>query len=344
MTTSIASGPPLNKMKNIAVIGAGGWGTALAVLLAEGGLPVTLWGYDGKQVEALKTTRENRLFLPGVRLPDLIQPTHEMAETLEADVILFVPPSKAMRSVAQSFAALNPPTSTVLLTCTKGIEQGSGLRMSQVLGEFFPKNPLAVLSGPSHAEEVSRKAPTAVVLGCDDHQIAQRLQQIFSSGSFRAYTSTDVAGIELGGALKNIFAIAAGMCDGLGLGDNSKAALVTRSLAELIRLGVALGGRRETFQGLSGIGDLMVTCFSRHSRNRGVGERLGKGESLAEIAASMVMIAEGVPTALSARECAQKLGVATPIIDEVYAALYENKSAQVALMSLLDRAPRPEED
>ena len=238
-------------MKKIAVIGAGGWGTAQAVLLAQGGLPVTLWGYDKGQIEALKTTRENRVLLPGVILPELIHPTNDMGDLLDADVILFVPPSKAMRSVAEKFASLNPPRSTVLLTCTKGIEQQSGLRMSQVLAEFFPENPLAVLSGPSHAEEVSRKAPTAVVLGCHDHLIAKKLQQIFSTGSFRAYTSTDVAGIELGGALKNIFAIAAGMCDGLGLGDNSKAALVTRSLAELIRLGVALGGRRETFQGLT---------------------------------------------------------------------------------------------
>jgi len=331
-------------MKKIAVIGAGGWGTALAILLGESGLPVTLWGYDKDQVEALKSTRENRLLLPGVTLPESIRPTHEMGDTLDADVILFVPPSKAMRSVAKNFAALNPPKSTVLLSCTKGIEQGSGRRMSQVLGEFFPGNPLAVLSGPSHAEEVARKAPTAVVIGCRDHNIAAKLQRIFSTNSFRTYTSTDVAGIELGGALKNIFAIGAGVSDGIGLGDNSKAALVTRSLAELIRLGVALGGRRETFQGLSGIGDLMVTCFSRHSRNRGLGERLGKGESLEAISASMVMIAEGVPTALSARECAQKLGIATPVIDEVYATLYEKKPAHVAMKALLGREPRPEED
>jgi glycerol-3-phosphate dehydrogenase (NAD(P)+) len=331
-------------MKKIAVIGSGGWGTALAILLAERGLPVTLWGYEKEQVEALKSTRENRLFLPGVTLPESIRPTSEMADALEAEVVLFVPPSKAMRSVAKNFAALNPPKSAVLLSCTKGIEQGSGRRMSQVLGEFFPENPMAVLSGPSHAEEVARKAPTAVVLGCRDHLVAKKLQRIFSTNAFRTYTSTDVAGIELGGALKNIFAIGAGVSDGIGLGDNSKAALVTRSLAELIRLGVALGGRRETFQGLSGIGDLMVTCFSRHSRNRGLGERLGKGESLAAISASMVMVAEGVPTAASARECAQKLGVATPIIDEVYAALYENKPAHVAMTALLGREPRPEED
>jgi glycerol-3-phosphate dehydrogenase (NAD(P)+) len=292
----------------------------------------------------LVATRVNRLFLPGVTLPESIHPTHAMADTLAADVVLFVPPSKAMRSVADHFAALNPPKSTVLLTCTKGIEQGSGARMSEILAQFFPENPVAVLSGPSHAEEVARQAPTAVVLGCRDHRIAVGLQQIFSTRAFRAYTSTDVAGIELGGALKNIFAIAAGVSDGLGLGDNTKAALVTRSLAELIRLGVAMGGRRETFQGLSGIGDLMVTCFSRHSRNRGVGERIGKGETMEAINASMVMVAEGVPTALSARECARQLGVKTPVIDEVYSLVYENKPAREAMSELLSRDPRPEED
>jgi len=331
-------------MKNIAVIGAGGWGTALAILLAERGLDVTLWGYEKDQVDALKSTRENRLFLPGVPLPESIKPTNDMKDALDAEVVLFVPPSKAMRPVATTFAALNPPKSAVLLSCTKGIEQGSGLRMSEVLGSAFPDNPLAVLSGPSHAEEVARKAPTAVVIGCEDHAIAKKLQGIFSTNSFRTYTGTDVAGIELGGALKNIFAIAAGMGDGLGLGDNSKAALVTRALAELIRLGTALGGRRETFQGLSGIGDLMVTCFSRHSRNRGVGERLGKGETPAAISASMVMIAEGVPTTLGALECARRLDVETPIISEMYAALYENKPANDVMQSLLGREPRAEED
>lgn len=330
--------------QKIAVIGAGGWGTALAILLAERGLPVTLWGYEKGGVEELKLTRVNRLFLPGVTLPDGIRPTGALADALDAGVILFVPPSKAMRSVAQNFAALRPPKSAVLLSCTKGIERGSGLRMSEILAQFFPENPLAVLSGPSHAGEVARRAPTAVVLGCGDHTVAKELQRIFSSNAFRSYTSTDVAGIELGGALKNIFAIAAGVGDGMGLGDNSKAALVTRSLAELIRLGVALGGRRETFQGLSGIGDLMVTCFSRHSRNRGVGERLGRGESVTEITQTMAMVAEGVPTALSARECARRLNIGTPIIDQVYAVLYENKPPGEAMRELLTREPRPEED
>lgn len=331
-------------MKKLSVIGAGGWGTALAILLAERGLPIRLWAYEKEQVEELKKERVNRRFLPGVQIPENILPTNDLAEALDADLILLVPPSKAMRSVARSLAALPVPKSAVLLSCTKGIEQGSGKRMSEILAEFFPENTLAVLSGPSHAEEVSRKAPTAVVLGCGNHEIAQKLQALFSGNAFRAYTSTDVAGIELGGALKNIFAIAAGISDGLGLGDNTKAALVTRALAELIRLGVALGGRRETFQGLSGIGDLMVTCFSKHSRNRSVGERIGRGESMTDIAGSMVMVAEGVPTTLSAWECARKLGITTPIIDEMYAILYQGKAPREAMNHLLSREPRPEED
>src|SRR5581483_1965705 len=312
-------------MNKIAVIGAGGWGTALAILLAKRNREITLWGYEAGHVEKLRATRRNALYLPGVELPPNISPTNNAGALADADLILFVPPSKAMRSVAKNFAREKIASSAVLLSCTKGIEQGSGLRMSEVIEEFFPQNRVAVLSGPSHAEEVSRGMPTAVVLGCREEAIAQELQQVFSSGSFRAYTSDDVAGIELGGALKNVFAIAAGVSDGLGFGDNSKAALVTRSLAELMRLGVALGGRRETFQGLSGVGDLMVTCFSRHSRNRGVGERLGKGETLAQISASMAMVAEGVPTAKSALECARKHGVTAPIIEQVHAILLKIK-------------------
>jgi glycerol-3-phosphate dehydrogenase (NAD(P)+) len=214
--------------------------------------------------------------------------------------------------------------------------------MSEILSESFPENPVAVLSGPSHAEEVARQMPTAVVLGCRDTAAGQRLQQAFSGPFFRAYTSADVAGIELGGALKNVFAIAAGVGDGLGLGDNSKAALVTRSLAELVRLGTALGGQRETFYGLSGLGDLMVTCFSRHSRNRAVGERLGKGESLQSIISSMSMVAEGVPTTYSAFECARRFGVDTPVIDQMRALLDGATHAREALVALLSRDPKSE--
>ena len=248
-------------------------------------------------------------------------------------------PSVAVREVA---ARLDPAPGAVLLSCTKGVERGTGLRMSEVLQARFPGQVVAALSGPSHAEEVARRMPTAVVIGCPDPALGLRLQQAFSTPSLRTYTSEDVAGIELGGALKNIFAIAAGVSDGLGLGDNAKSALVTRSLAELIRLGCALGGRRETFQGLSGIGDLMVTCFSRHSRNRGLGERLGRGETLAQILDSMSMIAEGVPTTYSGFDCARQHGVSTPIIDQTRALLEGTVSPRKALETLLGREPRAE--
>jgi glycerol-3-phosphate dehydrogenase (NAD(P)+) len=331
-------------MKNITVIGAGGWGTALSILLAGKGANVTLWTYEAEEVGRMNASRRNDIYLPGVELPAGIRVTNDMRDTLGAELAVLVPPSKAMRAVAKSFAALNPPDGMVLLSCTKGIEQQGGLRMSEIIAEQLPRHTVAALSGPSHAEEVARNAPTAVVIGCKNHGVAEKLQATFTGGFFRAYTSADVAGIELGGALKNIFAIAAGVSDGLGLGDNTKAALVTRSLAELIRLGVALGGRRETFQGLSGIGDLMVTCFSRHSRNRGVGERLGRGETLSQISAGMAMVAEGVPTTLSAVECARRLGIDTPIIDQIRAILYENKPARDAMLELLNRQPRSEED
>ncbi len=314
----------------IAVLGAGSWGTALAVLLAGKGVPVRLWGRDPKHVALIDSRRENPDYLPGVAIPELVAPTSSLADALgAAGIVLVVTPSRALRALADSIssnAALSP--GAVLVSCTKGLEHGTGMRMSEILAQLLPNHPVAVLSGPSHAEEVARHVPAAVVLGCADVEVAKNLQQTFNTRAFRTYTSDDVAGIELGGALKNIFAIAAGICDGLGLGDNTKAALVTRSLAELIRLGVRLGGQRETFQGLSGIGDLMVTCFSRHSRNRLVGERIGRGETLEAITASMKMVAEGVPTTRSAFECARKVGVVTPVIDQMHAILYGDQSPE----------------
>jgi glycerol-3-phosphate dehydrogenase (NAD(P)+) len=216
--------------------------------------------------------------------------------------------------------------------------------MTQVLADCLPSQRLAVLSGPNLAAEIARRVPAACVVGSSHAEILPALQEVFSVSSFRAYTSEDVSGIQLGGALKNVFAIAAGASDGLGMGDNAKAALVTRALAEMTRLGVALGGRRETFAGLSGIGDLMVTCFSPRSRNRGFGERLGRGETTAQIQASMKMVAEGVPTSRSALQCAQRLGVDAPIIAEVHAVLHEGKSPREGLLALLDRPPKPEAD
>jgi glycerol-3-phosphate dehydrogenase (NAD(P)+) len=330
----------------IAILGAGSWGSALAVLLAGKDFPVRLWGRNPKHIAAIESTRANPDYLPGVALPELVTPTVSLPDAVrDAHTVLVVTPSRALRAMAAELAAsggLAP--GAVLVSCTKGLEHGTGLRMSEILAELLPAHPVAVLSGPSHAEEVARNIPAAVVLGCTDMALARNLQQTFNTRAFRTYTSDDVAGIELGGALKNIFAIAAGICDGIGLGDNTKAALVTRSLAELIRLGVRLGGQRETFQGLSGIGDLMVTCFSRHSRNRLVGERIGRGETLEAITASMKMVAEGVPTTRSAWECARKVDIVTPVIDQMHAILYGKQSPKDALSELMLRDPKPERE
>ena len=328
--------------QNVGIIGAGSWGTALALLLHGNGVPVTLWGHDERHVIDIATSRENKSYLPGLTVPVEILLTGFLADLNECDLLMVVTPSKAVREVSARLAASGVREGAVLLSCTKGVERGSGLRMSQVIAEHFPNHPLAALSGPSHAEEVARKMPTCVVLGCGDAGIALELQRAFTAPFFRAYTSDDIAGVEFGGALKNIFALAAGASDGLGLGDNAKSALVTRALVELGRLGVALGGRRETFMGLSGVGDLMVTCFSQHSRNRAVGERLGRGERLADIVASMQMVAEGVPTTYSAFECARKLGIETPIIDQVKAILDGTVAPADAMARLLGRDPKPE--
>ena len=338
---SILSASPL-------VLGAGSWGTALAIHLARttSAAAVRLWGHDPGHVARLRAEGTNETYLPGFPLPPNLETVSDLAAGRAASgVVLFVTPSKAIRTVAQAFAAAGGPAlGATLLSCTKGIEPGEGRRMSEVLRAIFPLHPVAALSGPSHAEEVARGTPTAVVLAASSPGVAEGLQGTFNAGGLRAYTSDDLAGVELGGALKNVYAVAAGISDGLGLGDNAKAALVTRSLAEMIRLGVRLGGRRETFQGLSGIGDLMVTCFSRHSRNRQVGERLGRGETLPAITASMRMVAEGVPTTGSAREQARRLGVDTPVLDQVAAVLAGERAPAEALRELLLRDPRPERD
>jgi glycerol-3-phosphate dehydrogenase (NAD(P)+) len=332
-------------MDTISIIGAGGWGTALAVMIAKNGHTVRWWVRRKELAESLDRERINHQYLPGVAIPESIAITDRLSEAAKADILLFVTPSTALREVANSLAAtaaVDP--AAILISAVKGIEHGTGLRMSEIIAAIFPGHPVAVLSGPNHAVEVANFTPTATVIGTSLEETGKHLQRIISSKSFRAYTSSDIVGIEVGGALKNIFAIAAGVADGLGLGDNSKAALITRSLAEMARLGLALGGKRETFQGLSGAGDLIVTCFSRHSRNRRVGERIGCGEHLKEIQRSMHMVAEGVPTARSARDCAIRLAVTTPIIDEVNAILYENASPATAMERLISRAFRPEED
>ncbi|CAN5444398.1 NAD(P)H-dependent glycerol-3-phosphate dehydrogenase [soil metagenome] len=326
----------------IALLGTGGWGTALAVLWAAQGHEIILWGHTPTRVAEIARSRQNPDFLPGVELPASVSLTSDLRDCAGASLIVFVTPSVALREVATSLQGQLHNNAVVLMSCTKGIEHGSGLRMSEILAEKFPQNPVAVLSGPNLAIEIAGGLPSATVLGCRQPEVAEELQALLGSRRFRVYTSHEVTGIELGGALKNIFAIPAGVSDGFGFGDNSKAGLVTRSLAELLRLGVAMGGDARTFYGLSGAGDLIATCFSRHSRNRRLGEQLGQGKSLNEIIQGTKTIAEGIPTARSAFECARKLRVETPIIDQVYAVLHEGKSPGQAMQELLGRDQRSE--
>ncbi|HZE58024.1 MAG TPA: NAD(P)H-dependent glycerol-3-phosphate dehydrogenase, partial [Chthoniobacterales bacterium] len=333
---------PKVSIRTTAILGAGGWGTALAVLWAKGGNAVTLWGNNAERAGRLRETRENSEYLPGVKIPESIAVTSEIADCAGAELIVFVTPSVALRSVAKRLQAAGLNGGAVFLSGTKGIEHGTGKRMSEVLHEIFPDNTIAVLSGPNLAAEIARDAPAAAVLGCPNHQCAEELQSYLGSERFRIYSSDETIGIELGGALKNVFAIAAGASDGFGLGDNSKAALVTRSLAELLRLGTAMGGNPRTFYGLSGAGDLIATCFSQLSRNRRVGERLGRGETLAQITGSSHMVAEGIPTAKSAYECARKLGIETPIIDQIYSVVHEGKQPADAMQALLARDQKAE--
>ncbi len=329
-------------MKRTVIIGAGSWGTALAALWAKDGRLISLWGNNAERVSRVQRSRENTEYLSGVRLPDNIRATHELSDCDGADLIVFVTPSTALREIATHVRNAGVSDNAVLLSCTKGIEHGSGMRMSEILSALFPSNPVAVLSGPNLAVEVVRGLPTATVIGCANEKYAIELQRFLGSEHFRIYTSDDIVSIELGGALKNVFAVAAGVGDGLGLGDNSKAALITRAMAELLRLGTKMGGNARTFYGLSGVGDLIATCFSKHSRNRRVGERLGHAETLDQIRADMKMVAEGIPTAKSAFECARRLGVDTPIIDQIYAVLYQDKPLLFAMQELLGRDPKAE--
>lgn len=331
-------------IRTISVIGAGGWGTALACLLAEKGRAVHLWAHRPDHAAHLAATRENADYLPGVRLPDGVTVTADLGAVAAAALLVLVVPSRHMREVGGQLVAAGARSDAVLVSGTKGIEAGSGRLMTQVLEECLPGARTAVLSGPNLAAEIARRVPAAGVIGSTHAALLGPLQELFTAPAYRVYTSEDAAGIQLGGALKNVFAIGAGVSDGLGMGDNAKAALVTRALTEMVRLGVSLGGRRETFSGLSGIGDLMVTCFSPHSRNRRFGERVGRGETPADIQAGMKMVAEGVPTATSALECARRLGVETPIIAQVHAVLHEARPPREAMLGLLDRPPKPEAD
>jgi glycerol-3-phosphate dehydrogenase (NAD(P)+) len=330
----------------IAVLGGGSWGTTLGILLHENGHEIRLWEYFEEQAETVARERENKIFLPGVTIPEDIAVGSDLtAAVTGTDLILFVVPTHTMRDTAKAVADTDClREQTIIVNASKGLEEGSLKRMSQVLSDELPCNPSRIFSiiGPSHAEEVSNKIPTSVVVaGCKGDCI-DLVQRIFFRPYFRVYTNDDVVGVEVGVALKNIIAIAAGVCDGLEYGDNTKAALLTRGLVEISRLGSALGARRETFFGLSGIGDLIATALSRHSRNRFVGERIGKGESLESILGNMVMVAEGVRTTRAAVALASQLDVELPIIENIHKVLYDGKDPNEAIIELMNRPLRRE--
>lgn len=323
----------------VTVLGAGGWGTALAKLLCEGQQEVTVWGHNGNHLAEFREARVNRRYLPDIPLPDSLRLEPDLPQALGgAECVVVAVPSKAFREVTTSLRGF----AGLAVSVTKGLEYESGLTMSGILGDAAPRARAVVLSGPTLALEVARGVPSACVAASADLDAAEAVQELFHRPAFRVYTSQDVLGVELGGALKNVIAIAAGTSDGLGFGDNSKAALITRGIVEMSRLGVACGARAETFAGLSGLGDLTVTCFSRLSRNRGLGERLGRGERLVDILQRTETIAEGHPTARSAIHLARKVDVSTPIMDEVYAMLYEGKNIARALRDLTNRDSKAE--
>ncbi|MGA0899295.1 MAG: NAD(P)H-dependent glycerol-3-phosphate dehydrogenase [Luteolibacter sp.] len=325
-----------------AILGAGSLGTSLARLLSQRLDSIILVGNEPEVVEGINKHHKNPKYLIDIELGEKVTATGDHAKIIGQPLIIFAVPTVAIRSEAEKLKALELPVTTPLLTCAKGIERNTGERMSEILRDVFADNPIGILTGPNHAEEISKDMVTCAVVASECSELAKALQELFTLPHFRTYTTTDIAGVELGGAVKNVYAIAAGMAHGLGLGDNASAALVTRALAEMTRLGVAMGGQPETFAGLSGVGDLIVTCFSEHSRNHRVGLAMGKGKTLQEAVDSLGMCAEGVPNTLSIYEAALKLGVRTPIIDAVYAVLYENRPTAEAMRDLLDRDPRPE--
>ncbi len=330
------------KFSSAAIVGTGSFGMAMAKLLAPKLASVLMIGRDAETAAAINSGHRNPHYLSKTLLDENVRASVDPTEAVSHPLVIFAVPTSATREMAKVLLAAGLPEDVTLVSCAKGIEKSTGDRMSQVLREVFPNNPIAILSGPNHAEEIAAGMATCAVIGSEDNDLAIRLQELFMFPHFRAYTSDDLAGIEFGGAVKNVYAIAAGMAHGLGLGDNAVAALVTRALAEMTRLGVALGGRIETFSGLSGVGDLIVTCFSEHSRNHRVGLALGRGETLEQAVAALGMVAEGVPNTLSIYEAARRVGVRTPIIDAVHGILYQGKPAPLAMRELLTRDPRPE--
>jgi len=329
--------------QQVVVIGSGSFGTAMARLLQSKVDRIHLIGREQAVADSINRDHRNSHYLTDIELAPHVTASTEMGAAVDADLVIFAVPTSGTRKAARSLATVGLPTAVPLLSCAKGVEMETGERMSEILHEVFPAHPVAVLSGPNHAEEIARGMATCAVIGSADVELAQRLQDLFTLPHFRSYTTDDVAGLEFGGAIKNIYAIAAGMAHGLGLGDNAVAALVTRALAEMTRLGTALGARPETFSGLSGVGDLIVTCFSEHSRNHRVGLAIGRGDTLEAAVASLGMVAEGVPNTRSIHQLARRNEARTPIIDAVYRILYDGQPAAEAMRDLLSRDPRPEQ-
>lgn len=332
-------------MADIAVLGAGGWGIAISKLLAENGHRVMLWEFNTQEMQKLATSREHKQKLPGVILPDEVGITDDLNKAVcRAELLALALPSHTVRGVAKKLSSLelNNP---LVVNLAKGIENDTLMRMSEVLRKELPGHlheKITTLSGPSHAEEVARKHPTTVVVAGFKEDIAKKVQQTFMNPYFRVYTNSDLVGVELGGSLKNVIAIASGICDGMGLGDNSKGALLSRGLAEIIRLGEKLGAKHETFAGLSGLGDLVTTCISKYSRNRFVGEEIGKGRTLKEVESEMVMVAEGIKTTKSAYQLSLKHQIEMPITQQVHRVLFEDKKPGVAISELMTRDPKSE--
>lgn len=329
-------------MAVVGILGAGSWGTALAMMLNKNGHDVTVWSIDAKEVEMLQTEREHKSKLPGVKLPEELKFTNDLKEGMEnKDFLVLAVPSVFTRSTARSMKPYIKPGQKIV-NVAKGIEETTLMTLSEQIEEELPEADVAVLSGPSHAEEVGRGLPTTCVVGARTKETAEYLQNAFMNDVFRVYISPDILGIELGGSLKNVIALAAGIADGLGYGDNTKAALITRGIAEITRLGVKMGGKAESFAGLTGIGDLIVTCASVHSRNRKAGVLIGQGKTMQEAMDEVKMVVEGVYSAKAAKALAEKYGESMPIIEQVNLVLFENKDPREAVQELMMREGRTE--
>lgn len=321
----------------VSFIGAGSWGTALSIVVADNLHEVKIWDIDNKHIDNMKSTRRNDKYLSGVSLPDNIEPTSDIEYCLkDADVLIIAVASQAFRIVMENNAKYIEEK-TIIVNVAKGIENKSLLRISEVIYEFLPNNPYVALSGPSHAEEVSLRLPTTLVSASHSKEVAEIVQDIFTTEYIRVYTNPDVVGVELGGALKNIIALAAGITDGMGFGDNAKAALMTRGIREITRLGIALGAKVETFTGLTGVGDLIVTCTSEHSRNRRCGIMIGEGLSREDAQDKVGMVVEGIYATKAAYDLSKLHNIDMPIVDELYKVLYENANAKQAVKNLMLR-------